>query len=205
MPTFLLIRHGNNDVMKTGLAGRAPGVHLNESGRQQAYTLAATLAAAPIKAIFSSPMERALETARPLAELKGLEVQPVQGLAEMDYGDWQGKTFKQLQRMNLWKLLMKDPAQVRFPHGETICEAQERARLELEKIAAGLEEHDLAVCVTHGDIVRLLVAYYLEMPLRAYHKLTAHTASITILSLDKENQAHLLTVNYVDGFKFKKE
>jgi probable phosphoglycerate mutase len=205
MATFLLIRHGNNDVMKTSLAGRMPGVHLNESGRQQAYALAATLAAAPIKAIYSSPLERALETARPLAELKGLEVQQAQGLIEMDYGDWQGKTFKQLQRTNLWKLLMKDPAQVRFPGGESICEAQERARLELEKIASGLEEHDLVVCITHGDIVRLLAAYYLEMPLRAYHKLTAQPASISILSLNKENQAHLFTMNHVDGFKFKKE
>ena len=189
--------------MKTGLAGRMPGVHLNESGRQQAYTLAATLAAAPIKAIYCSPMERALETARPLAELKGLEVQQAPGLIEMDYGLWQGKTFKQLQRLKLWKLLMKDPAQVRFPGGESICEAQERARLELEKIAAGLEEKDLVACVTHGDIIRLAAAYYLEMPLHAYHRLSAQTASISILTLDKENQAHLFNINQVDRFRFK--
>lgn len=205
MPTILLIRHGNNDVMKTGLAGRTPGVHLNESGRQQAYMLAGSLADAPIKAIFSSPMERALETARPLAELKGLEVQEKASLIEMDYGDWQGKTFKQLNRLKLWKQLMVEPEKVRFPAGETICEAQERARVELEAIAAGLGEHDLAAVFTHGDIVRLLVAYYLEMPLRAYHRLSAQTASITILTLDKENKAHLFTVNHVDGFRFKKE
>jgi probable phosphoglycerate mutase len=188
--------------MKTGLAGRTPGVHLNESGRQQAYTLAATLAAAPIKAIYSSPMERALETARPLAELKGLEVQQAQGLIEMDYGQWQGRTFKQLQRLKLWKLLMKDPAQVRFPVGESIFEAQERAHLELEKIAAGLAEKDLVACFTHGDIIRLVAAYYLEMPLHAYHRLSAQTASISILNLDKENRAHLFNINQVNGFKF---
>jgi broad specificity phosphatase PhoE len=205
MATFLLIRHGNNDVMKTALAGRQPGIHLNESGRQQAYNLAATLGAAPVKAIFSSPLERAMETARPLAELKGLEVQEAPGLIELDYGKWQGKTFKQLQRLKLWKVLMKDPAQVRFPGGESICEAQERARLELEKISAGLGEHDLAVCFTHGDIIRLAAAYYLEMPLHAYHKLSAQTGSISILTLNKENQAHLFSMNQVDGFKFKKE
>ena len=203
MPTFLLIRHGNNDVMKTGLAGRTPGVHLNESGQQQAYTLAATLAAAPIKAIYSSPMERARETAHPLAELKGLEVQQAPGLAEMDYGEWQGKTFKQLQRLKLWKLLMKDPAKVRFPGGESICDAQERAHVELERIAAGSEEKDLVACFTHGDVIRLLVAYYLEMPLHAYHRLSAQTASISILILDKQNQAHLFNINQVDGFKFR--
>ena len=205
MATFLLIRHGNNDFMRKGLAGRLPDVHLNESGRQQAYNLAATLGAAPIKAIYSSPMERALETARPLAELKGLEVQQAPGLVEIDYGEWQGKTFKQLTRTNLWKLLMKDPAPVRFPGGEMICEAQERARLELERISATLDEKDLAACFTHGDIIRLIAAYYLEMPLHAYHRLSAFTASVSVITLNKENQARLFNINQVDGFNFKKE
>jgi broad specificity phosphatase PhoE len=204
MPTILLIRHGDNDVMKTGLAGRLPEVHLNESGRQQAYVLAGRLASAPIKAIYSSPMERALETAYPLAEAKGLEVIVRPGLIELDYGEWQGLTFKRLQRTRLWKLLMQDPIQVRFPGGETLCEAQERARLELEAIAAGHEDKDLIACVTHGDLVRLLVAHYLDMPLKAYHRLSAHTTSITILSLSKENQAHLLTMNQVGEMRFPK-
>ena len=203
MATFLLIRHGNNDFMRKGLAGRLPDVHLNESGRQQAYNLAATLGAAPIKAIYSSPMERALETARPLAELKGLEVQQAPGFVEIDYGEWQGKTFRQLQRTKLWKLLMKDPAQMRFPGGEMICEAQERARLQLESISAGLDDKDLAACFTHGDIIRLIVAYYLEMPLHAYHRLSAFTASVSVISLNKENQARLFNINQVDGFNFK--
>ena len=204
MPTILLIRHGDNDVMKTSLAGRLPEVHLNESGRQQAYALAGRLAAVPIKAIYSSPMERAIETARPLAEARGLEVIVRPGLIELDYGEWQGMAYKRLQRFKLWKLLMQDPVQVRFPGGETLTEAQERARLELEAIAAGHEDKDLIACVTHGDLVRLLVAYYLEMPLKAYHKLTAHTTSITILSLNKENQAHLLTLNQVAEMRFPK-
>jgi broad specificity phosphatase PhoE len=205
MPTIVLIRHGNNDFMQKGLAGRLPGVHLNESGRQQAYSLAGKLAMAPIKAIYSSPMERALETARPLAEVKGLAVQERPGLIEMDYGEWQGKTFKQLQRLKLWKLLMKDPAQMRFPGGESICEAQERACLELESIAAEYGDKDLLTLFTHGDIIRLLVAHFLEMPLRAYHKLSANTASITILSLNKENQVHLPVINHVEGLKFTKD
>jgi len=205
MPTILLIRHGNNDFMQKGLAGRLPGVHLNESGRQQAYSLAGKLAGAPIKAIYSSPMERALETARPLAEVKGLAVLERPGFIEMDYGDWQGKTFKQLKRLKLWKLLMKDPAQVRFPGGESICEAQERARLELENIAAEYGDKDLLAFFTHSDIIRLLAAHFLEMPLRAYHKLSAYPASITILFLNKENQVHLSTINHVEGFKFTKD
>lgn len=190
--------------MKTGLAGRMPEVHLNESGRQQAYALAGRLASAPIKAVYSSPMERALETARPLAEAKGLEVLVRPGLIELDYGQWQGMTFTHLKRFKLWKLLMQDPIQVRFPGGETLGEAQDRARLELEAIAAGHEDRDLIACVTHGDLVRLLVAHYLEMPLKAYHRLSANTTSITILSLNKENQAHLVTINQFSEMRFPK-
>jgi broad specificity phosphatase PhoE len=203
MPIFLLIRHGDNDLMRKYLVGRSPGVHLNEKGQQQAQNLARLLAEAPLAAVFSSPMERALETARPLAEIKNLEIQQRQGLIELNYGAWMGRSFGQLQRTALWKQLKADPSEVRFPEGESICEAQERAVRELEAIASLVQEKDMVACFTHGDIVRLLVAHYLDMPLRAYQKLSINTASITVLAIDKDKHAYLLHLNQVDGLELK--
>ncbi len=203
MPVFLLIRHGDNDLMRKFLVGRSPGVHLNEKGLQQAQNLARWLAEAPLAAIFSSPMERALETARPLAEAKSMVIQERQGLTELDYGAWMGLPFRQLQRTKLWKQLRADPSEIRFPQGESICEAQERAVCDLEAIASLLQEKDLAACFTHGDIVRLLVAHYLDMPLKAYQKLGVDTASITVLFMDKEKHAYLLHMNQVDALNLK--
>ncbi len=203
MPVFLLIRHGDNDLMRKFLVGRSPGVHLNEKGLQQAQNLARLLAEAPLAGIFSSPMERALETARPVAQTRGLEIQERQGLTELDYGAWMGRPFRHLQRTSLWKQLKADPSEVRFPEGESICEAQQRAVRALEEIAASIQEKDLAACFTHGDIVRLLVAHYLDMPLKAYQKLGVDTASITVLALDKEKHAYLLHMNQVGALDLK--
>ena len=119
MPTLLLlIRHGENDVMYRRLAARLPDVHLNQRGREQAAALAQALTHAPIEAIYSSPLERAVETAQPLADARGLPVEIRSDLIEVNYGSWQGKTYAQLRRTNLWKTVHSTPSQVRFPDGE---------------------------------------------------------------------------------------
>ncbi len=203
MPIFLLIRHGDNDLMRKYLVGRTPGVHLNGKGQQQAAYLVRMLSDAPLAAIYSSPIERAMETARPLAEARGLVIHECPGFLELDYGEWMGRTFRQLQRTKLWKQLKVDPSEVRFPGGESICEAQERAVSELESIIPAHDDRALIACFTHGDIVRLLVAHYLEMPLRAYQKLSVSPASITLLAIDKEKHAYLLHLNQVEGLDLK--
>ncbi|HWH67867.1 MAG TPA: histidine phosphatase family protein, partial [Candidatus Sulfotelmatobacter sp.] len=96
MTIFYLIRHGENDWVGKAIAGRSPGVHLNAAGRQQAEQLAKQLAAHPIQQLFSSPLERARETAEPLARRLGLEVQIAPALTEMDFGQWTGKTLAEL-------------------------------------------------------------------------------------------------------------
>ena len=123
MPVVLLIRHGENDVMHRRLAGRLPGVHLNEPGRGQAAALVERLKNLPVNAIYSSPLERALETAEPLAGTRELPVQVNPGLLEIDYGQLQGKTYKQLQRINAWKMLQEEPSRVQFPGGESLTGA----------------------------------------------------------------------------------
>ena len=159
MPIILLIRHGDNDLMHKFLVGRTPGVHLNEKGQKQAQKVVELLAGAPLMAVYSSPMERALETALPLAESRELEIQQRPGLIELNYGAWMGHSFSRLRRTKLWKQLKINPAEIRFPEGESICEAQERAVAELESIVSTHNEKDLIACVTHGDIVQNAYGY----------------------------------------------
>ena len=147
MPVVLLIRHGENEYVKKGrLAGRKPGVHLNEKGRAQAQALAEVLKDYPIKAVYSSPLDRTMETAEPIAEIKKLKVIPREGLLEVDYGTWQDKTLKQLSRRKLWRTVQSAPALATFPDGESFAEAQLRIATELTELARMHKQKDMFVC-----------------------------------------------------------
>lgn len=205
MTTILLIRHGENNMVGKRLAGRLPDVHLNERGKKQAQQVAEALCKAPIKAIYSSPLERAVETAEPLARALGLPVQMAPGVVELAYGDWQGKTLKQLGRYKLWKVVQEKPSEMRFPNGESFIEVQSRAVAEIEGIAAAHEEKDLVACFSHGDIIRLAVAHFLGMPLDVFQRLAANPASISVVSIDKKGRPFVAHVNQVLTFEFKQE
>ncbi len=205
MTTVLLIRHGENNMVGKRLAGRLPGVHLNKKGREQAEQLAEVLCKAPIKAIYSSPLERAVETAEPLAKLLNLEILPAPGLVELAYGDWQGKTLKQLGRRKLWKVVQEKPSEMRFPNGESFVEVRDRVVAEIERIAAAHEENDLVATFSHGDIVRLAVAHFLGMPLDLFQRLAANPASISVIHFNAKGKPFIAHVNQVLSFEFKQE
>jgi len=210
MTLLLLIRHGENDVMHRRLAGRMPGVHLNENGRSQAETLAAALSHAPIQAVYSSPLERAVQTAEPLAAARGLTVEIRPALCEVDYGDWQGRTYKQLRRVKLWKTVQQAPSQVRFPNGETLGEVQQRVVAELNDLArrhqpekdenGEIKEDSVIAVVAHGDIVRLALTYFLNMALDDFHRLVIFPASLSTVRLPAEGHPIVLNVNQIAGF-----
>jgi probable phosphomutase (TIGR03848 family) len=204
MPAILLIRHAENNYVKKGrLAGRMPGVHLNQKGREQAQALAEKLRGAPIKALYSSPLERAMETAEPIARALELEVIPCEDLLEVDFGDWQGKSLKGLRRLKLWKTVQHSPATTRFPGGESFAEAQFRACRALERMAGQYEEKDLIACVSHGDLIKLTVAYYLGLPLDLFQRLFVAPASFTVLALGPAG-SFLVNLNYDLSFTFTK-
>lgn len=210
MTLLLLIRHGENDIMHRRLAGRMAGVHLNERGRSQAQALAQALTHAPIAAVYSSPLERALETAEPLAQARGLPVEVRPGLIEVDYGDWQGRTYKQLRRIKLWKTVLESPAKIRFPNGETLAEVQTRVAAELAELASlhqvapgeGEEkkEEKIIAAVAHADIVRLALAHYLNMALDDFHRLTVFPASLSMVHLPREGRPLVVHINQVAGY-----
>ncbi len=204
MATILLIRHGENEYVKKGrLAGRLPDVHLNEKGRQQAQAVAEKLTGAPVKAVYSSPLERTMETAEPIAKALNLEIIPRQGLIETDFGEWQDKKIKGLSRLKIWRIVQFAPALMRFPQGESFAECQFRMMQELETLRAQHDPKDLIVCVSHSDPIKLVVAYYLGLPLDLFQRLNVAPASITALAIF-EGGSRLLNLNYDLSFTFAK-
>ncbi len=202
MPILLLIRHGENEYVKTGrMAGQLPDVHLNERGQQQARELAEALAHAPIKVIYSSPMERATETAAPLAEKLGLEINVRSGLVETNIGAWSGMELKAARKLPEWKTVQSTPSRFRFPGGESFLEIQSRLVNEIESIAEEHKGDELLACFSHADPIKLIVAYYMGMPLDHFQRLGCDTASVTMLMLGAGG-AGLLKLNQRPPFNF---
>jgi probable phosphomutase (TIGR03848 family) len=202
MPIILLIRHGENNFVGKRLAGRLPGVHLNDNGFKQAQGVATALCEAPIKAIYSSPLERAMQTAKPLAAALNLEVQVHPGFIEVDFGDWQGKSIRQLARTKLWKIVQHKPSEFCFPGGETFVAAQQRVVSAIEEIKSSLGEKDMVACFSHSDTIKLAVSHFLAMPLDAFQRVNIDTASITALALG-EGSPFLINVNHVINRQYK--
>ncbi len=198
MTTFFLIRHGQNDFV-TGknqkLAGWLPDVHLNAAGRAQAAALADLLAPIKLKAVYSSPLDRTMETAAPIAKAQRLEVIPMDGLGEIRYGKWEGKTLRALRRRKLWPVIQNNPSLARFPDGESFPEAQARVVAALESLRARHRGKRAAVaCVSHADVIKLAVAHYLGLPLDLFQRLVILPASISVLHVG-EGAARLIQLN----------
>lgn len=193
MATLLLVRHGHTDAAGKRLTGRAAGVHLNETGRQQAERLVGRLDGIRVDHIVSSPLERCRETAAPLAESRGRRVDVRRAWIEVGYGEWTGRSITQLRRTKLWRQVMTTPSNVRFPGGESLLEVQARAVDAAIDLAA---EHPrgTVVVVSHADVIRLLVAHLAGMHADHLQRLSIDTASITAVSLS-DGVPRLLTVN----------
>lgn len=191
MAIVILQRHGRTTANASGiLAGRRPGVRLDTTGEEQAARAAARLAVVPLVAVVSSPQERCRQTAsyalgqRPAdVPVPALEVEA--GFDECDYGDWQGRPLKELATEDLWRVVQRQPSAAAFPGGESMATMQQRA-------VTALRERDRAVtaahgadavwlAVTHGDIVKALLADALGMHLDLFQRLHADPASLTII------------------------
>ncbi len=195
MPLLLLIRHGENDYSKKGrLAGRMPGVHLNERGRKQAEELAAALAQVPIKAVYSSPLERALETAEPIAAALKQRVKIEAGLLESDVGDWQGKSVRRLALTRYWRIVQRAPSRARHPGGESFVQTQARIVASLDAICARHKPRDILACVFHSDPIKLAIAHYIGLPLDQFQRLGCDTGSASLLGV-WESGAQLMWLN----------
>ncbi len=195
MTVVYLIRHCQNDYVEQGkLAGRLPSVHLNAVGRKQAAWVAETLKTSRLQAVYSSPLERATETAEPIAAAQGLEVIALAGLSEINIGRWQGLSLRAARQRKLWPTIQHTPSLARFPEGESFLEAQSRIVETLETIRS--KHSGAIVCVSHADPIKLAVAHYVGMPIDSFQRLEIGPSSISEL-LVKDGSARLIRLNVI--------
>jgi probable phosphomutase (TIGR03848 family) len=203
---LLLVRHALNDWVGKRLAGWTPGVHLNDEGRAQAASLAQRLAAVPLTAVYSSPLERTLETAQPLAEAHGLTVEVREALGEVRAGDWTGRDLKELKEEDLWPVVQVYPGGARFPGGESMREVQARMVAQLDTIREAHPGQTVAV-VSHSDPIKMVVAYYAGLPLDLFQRLSISPASVTAFTFTRFGP-RLVCMNHTESlpsFEIKKE
>jgi probable phosphomutase (TIGR03848 family) len=188
MPTVILVRHGRSSANGSGvLAGRTPGVKLDDKGREQAVAVADRLAKLPLAAVVSSPLERCRQTAAEIVRRHdGLKVASDKRLTECGYGDWTGKALKDLAKEPLWKVVQQHPSGVTFPGGESMRAMQQRGvdavRDHDARIGAAHGPGALWVAVSHGDVIKAIVADALGMHLDAFQRIVVDTASTTVIS-----------------------
>jgi probable phosphomutase (TIGR03848 family) len=184
--TVRFVRHGENEWTKTHkLAGRTPGVHLNDQGRKQAAALGKRLANVPLNAIYASPLERTIETAAAIAKHHpGLTVQPHEGLLEVDYGKWTGKKIAKLSRKKSWPVIQFYPSGASFPGGETMYQMQTRFVQAVSQLAVAHPGENIAV-VGHADLIKSAVAHYLGIHFDLFQRVVISTASITTVTFTR--------------------
>ena len=194
MARILLVRHAPTAETGTRLTGRAPGVSLGADGEAAALTTAGALADLKLAAVYSSPIDRTVETARIVAHPHQLSPILEPGLTEIDFGSWTGKTLDSLRRSELWRTVQSNPSQFRFPGGESFVEAQARAVEAVERIARDLGDRT-AVAVSHSDIIKLVLSHFLGQPLDFFQRLRIATASTSDLRFEKNGSPWVVSVN----------
>lgn len=198
-PTLvLLVRHGQTPTTGVTNAGQAPGIHLDARGRRQAETLARRLGALPrIAAVYASPLERARETAAPLARARRLAVRIEPGLSDSDTGRWTGVKLKALRRTPEWRFVQRHPSGFRFPGGESFVEIQARVASTLARL---VERHRgaIIVAVSHADPIKIAVAHALGLHLDFFQRIAIAPASVTAIAYRPDGPV-VLTVNSTDG------
>jgi broad specificity phosphatase PhoE len=193
---FFLVRHAAHDKMSSFLAGRACGIHLGETGRQQATRLAQRLKRERLDVIHTSPRERTLETACLIASASGLPVPEVaEGLDEIDFGTWSGRTFDDLSHDLAFQRWNEIRSLARTPAGESMLDVQVRILRHMEGIMATMNAR-MVVLVSHAEVIKAAVLYYLGLPLDAWSRFDIEPASITTLVLS-ERGAKLTGMNEI--------
>lgn len=181
MTTLLLIRHGVTAATGTRLGGRTQA-ELSDVGRAQAERAGERIAALGVRALYASPLARTWQTADIVGKVVGREPQACDGLLEVDYGRWTDRPLKSVARTKMWPVIQQRPSLAAFPDGETIRAAQLRAADAVEQLVARHRTTVIAA-VSHADVIKTLVAFYLSLPLDAFQRLHVSPASVTALQL----------------------
>lgn len=197
MTRFLLIRHATTADNGVRLSGRKSGVSLDEAGRLQAQSLAQRLAHVPIAAILASPLERTLETARPLSTLLGIPIEPCEDFLEIEFGSWTGRTFDELRNDEQFRRFNELRSCAGAPLGELMLQAQLRMVAGLDRLRARYLQRTVAV-FTHCDMIRAAIAHYAGIPLDLMQRLQIDPASVSVIDLG-DDWVRIVCINDVGG------
>jgi len=189
MPTVILVRHGRSSANATGvLAGRLPGVHLDDAGVQQAVAVGERLAGVRLAAAVTSPLERCRETCREITTRQGepLRAGTDKQLSECDYGEWQGRALKELAKEKLWKTVQAQPSAATFPGGESMRAMQDRAvaavRRHDARVAAEHGDDAVWLAVSHGDVIKSILADALGLHLDLFQRIVVDPGSVSVVT-----------------------
>jgi probable phosphomutase (TIGR03848 family) len=193
--TLFLVRHAAHDLVGKALCGRMPGVRLGEEGRVQAERLAARLSRETVAAVQASPLERARETAEPIARHLGLGVEVAEAVNEIDFGTWTGKPFDEVRDDPRWTLWNSARSVTRAPGGETMLEVQARTLAHMETLRARFADQSVVI-VSHADVIKAALAYCLGLSLDGLHRFDIAPASLSTVVIGDWG-AKVLSVNEV--------
>ena len=177
---LILVRHGVTAHTGPLLSGRMPGIDLSDKGIEQAEAAADRLSALTISTVYASPIERTTQTAGYIAARLGLEVQPLSGVIEADYGDWTGGKIVDLAKTDEWKVVQAAPSRAVFHGGESLRAKQSRLVDALDAVVAA-HPHETVVVVSHADPIKSAIAHYTGMHLDLFQRLHVSPASATVL------------------------
>jgi broad specificity phosphatase PhoE len=193
MTTFFLIRHASCRGLGQTLWGRTPGICLNEKGKLQAQRLADRFKNVTLNAIYSSPMERALQTASEIAQTMNIEVRQTDAANEISFGEWTGKTFEWLSGDERWRNFNSHRSMTMIPGGESFPEVQKRIVKEIEVLALRHGKARIAI-VSHADVIRAAIAYFAATPIDMLDRFEIAPCSVSAVAVDDDNVT-LLTIN----------
>jgi probable phosphoglycerate mutase len=195
---ILMVRHGQTPTTGKVLPGRAAGLHLAEAGVQQAHAVAERIAELPrVDAIYSSPLERARETAAPIGRALQQRVKINKGLLECDFGDWTGEQLSTLMKKPEWSTVQRAPSSFRFPNGESFTEMQTRMVTTLDNIRQA-HPGGVVVCVSHADPIKAAVAHAMGTHLDLFQRIVIGTCSVSAVAYSGHGPI-VLTVNSTGG------
>lgn len=205
MPTVVLIRHGETTANARGvLAGRLPGVHLNRRGEEQARVAGERLRGSEVHAIVSSPLERTKQTASHVRAASETDHKVVleRRLTECDYGDWSGRKIATLAKQPLWQQIQRQPSGVTFPHGESMASMAARAVSAMrdwnQRIADEYGDDGLWVAVSHGDVIKAIVADALGVHLDGFQRIHVSPGSLSVIRYSLHGTSVLAVNSHAD-------
>ena len=191
-----LIRHSLTPETGKRLSSLDPDISLSPQGKEIAEDLGGFLSGVELAAIYTSPHQRCRETAAAIAKGRGIRPRTDKAFIEADYGKWLGRPLKSLFRLKAWQQLHANPSRFRFPDGETLQEVQARAVAGVEALAARHPDDSVAVS-SHGDVIKVIVAHYLGVPLDLSYRVEPMPASVSVVDIPKMGPPRVPVFNSV--------